>query len=395
MVNIKIERLARFHSPVVPGSLRGNWFYFFESEQGAKWGTAGKETKHVLLTTRKTGFLSLLALSVLAGCGPKSGSPTDANGVTTVHLAFFPNVTHGVALVGTGKGLFAKALGSQVKIDEQIFTAGPSEIEAVFGDQVDIGYIGPGPAVNGFMKSHGKALRIVAGACSGGAALVVRSDAGITDIKALSGKRVGVPQTGGTQDISLRHALQQAQLASTDKGGTVNVLPNAPADTLTLFVKKDLDAAWVPEPWVSRLVKEGNGRILNDERDLWPSKQFATTVVIVRKKFLDEHPDLVQKFLTAHVEAAEFIKAHPEEAAQVIGERIKKLTTKALPADILKQALSRTDYTYDPLKETVLTFADWSKALGYSKEDRSSLADLFDLKPLNAALTASGKPALP
>lgn len=352
----------------------------------------------MLLTIRKTGLLALAVVTALAGCGPKDSNTSGsggASGVTTVHLAFFPNVTHGVALVGTGKGFFAKALGSQVRIEEQSFTAGPLEIEALFGDQVDIGYIGPGPAVNGFVKSQGKALRIVAGACSGGAALVVRNDAGVADVKALAGKRVGVPQTGGTQDISLRHALQQAQLASTDKGGTVNVLPNAPADTLTLFVKKDLDAAWVPEPWVSRLVQEGNGKILSDERDLWPNKQFATTVVIVRKKFLDAHPDIVQKFLTAHVEAAEFIKAHPDEASQVIGDRIKALTGKALPADILKQALSRTDFTYDPLKETVLTFADWSKALGYSKEDRSSLADLFDLKPLNTVLSANGKTALP
>lgn len=351
---------------------------------------------------RKTGLLSLLALAALAGCGPKNSSNSAAGGgasgageVTTVHLAFFPNVTHGVALVGTGQGLFAKALGSQVKIEEQTFTAGPSEIEAVFGNQVDIGYIGPGPAVNGFIKSQGKALRIVAGAGSGGAALVVRNDAGIANVQGLAGKRVGVPQTGGTQDISLRHALQQAQLTSTDKGGTVNILPNAPADTLTLFVKKDLDAAWVPEPWVSRLVKEGNGKILSDERDLWPDKKFATTVVIVRKQFLDAHPDLVQKFLAAHIEAAEFIKAHPEEANKIIGDRIKALTGKALPPDILKEALSRTDFTYDPLKETVLTFADWSKALGYSKQDRSGLGDLFDLKPLNAALAAGGKPALP
>jgi NitT/TauT family transport system substrate-binding protein len=349
----------------------------------------------LLPTIRKTGLLFLLALTASAGCGPRNHSDTDANGVTTVHLAFFPNVTHGVALVGTGQGLFAKALGSRVKIEEQVFTAGPSEIEAVFGDQVDIGYIGPGPAVNGFVKSQGKALRIVAGACSGGAALVVRSDAGVTEVKGLAGKRVGVPQTGGTQDISLRHALQQAHLASTDKGGNVDVLPNAPADTLTLFVKKELDAAWVPEPWASRLVKEGGGKILNDERDLWPDRKFATTVVIVRKRFLDAHPDIVQKFLAAHVEAAEFIKAHPDEAGRVIGDRIKALTGKALPADILQQALSRTDFTYDPLKETVLTFADWSKALGYSREDRSSLADLFDLKPLNTALAAGGKPALP
>ncbi len=345
------------------------------------------------------GLAALVGIGLLAGCGSRTESDSTGNGSAgrpvTVHLAFFPNLTHAVALVGTGDGAFAKALGPQVKIEEQLFTAGPLEIEAVFGNQVDIGYIGPGPAINGFLVSKGKALRIVAGACSGGAALVVRKDANIADIKGLAGRKVGVPQTGGTQDISLRHTLQQAQLTSTDKGGTVNILPNTPADTLTLFVKKDLDAAWVPEPWVSRLVKEGNGSILADERDLWPNKQFATAVVIVRTRFLEAHPDLVQKFLAAHTETVAFIKAHPEDARKIVAGRMKTLTGKTLPDDILAQALSHTDFTYDPLKETVLTFADWAKALGYGKEDRTGLTNLFDLKPLNTVLTGSGKPAIP
>lgn len=303
-----------------------------------------------------------------------------------VRLAFFPNVTHTVALVGTGRGTFASAFGTNVQVEEQSFNAGPAEIEALFGDQVDIGYIGPGPAVNGFLKSKGKALRIIAGASSGGASLVVRSDAGITDIKGLAGKKVADPQTGGTQDISLRHALKDVGLTSTDKGGTVTVLPTANPDTLTLFVKKELDAAWVPEPWVARLVKEGNGQILTDERDLWPNKKFATTVVIVRARFLQEHPDLVAKFLEAHVQTVDWIAKNPDEARKIVKQRIKTLAKLELPEDILTASLSRTEFTYDPLRETVLTFADWSKALGYLRDDRSALKELFDLTALNQSL---------
>jgi NitT/TauT family transport system substrate-binding protein len=343
-------------------------------------------------------FALAISLGLLAGCGPKPEGGTDnrgGKGPVTVHLAYFPNVTHGVALVGAGRGIFSGAFGSDAKVEEQTFNAGPAEIEALFADQVDIGYVGPGPAINGFLKSNGKALQIIAGAASGGAALVVRSDSGIADIKGLAGKRVAVPQTGGTQDISLRHSLQTAGLASTDKNGTVTILPTPNPDTLTLFQKKEVDAAWVPEPWVARLVKEGNGKILTDERDLWPNKSFASTVVVARRQFLKDHPDLVSKFLEAHVQAVEWIRQNPDEARKVMGDQIKKATSKAIPEDILKDSLSRTEFTYDPLKETVLTFADSAKALGYQKVDRSALGDLFALKPLNDALQKAKKPAIP
>jgi len=341
-------------------------------------------------------FLALLAAAAgaLTGCGPNRAGGSNSGGPVTVHLAFFPNVTHAVALVGTGNSAFARALGPGAKIEEQVFTAGPTEIEALFGNQVDIGYIGPGPAVNGFLKSHGKMLTVIAGASSGGTALVVRNDSGISDVKGLAGKRVAVPQTGGTQDISLRHALQAAGLKSTDQGGNVAVVPNAPADTLTLFVKKELDAAWITEPWVSRLVKEGGGKALQDERDLWPGRKFATTVVIVRNQFLKEHPDLVTRFLQAHVETVDWINGHKAEASAIVAARLKSLTGKSLPEDILKASIERTDFTYDPLQESVLTFADWSKGLGYLRQDRSSLTGLIDLGPLNGVLAKSGKVAM-
>ena len=344
----------------------------------------------------RLGAVTLMGVAMVIGCGPRSPSTVSPSGsVTTLHLAYFPNVTHAVALVGASKGTFANAVGQNVKIEEQSFTAGPSEIEALFANSVDIGYIGPGPAVNGFLKSQGRALKIVAGASSGGAGLVVRADAGITDIKSLAGKRVAVPQTGGTQDISLRHALQAAGLNSTDKGGTINVLPVSPADTLTLFVKKELDAAWVTEPWISRLIKEGHGALKIDERDLWPGKRFATTVVIVRTEFLRQHPDIVSKFLQAHVDTVAWIAAHPDETTALVGAKIKQISGKSLPEDTLKSSLSRTDFTYDPLKDTVNTFADWSKQLGYLREDHSALGELFDMGPLNEVLNGQKRPAIP
>ena len=347
-------------------------------------------------------FLVLLASAALAlsGCGHSasdsgagSHGPLKTAGSVIVHLSFFPNVTHAAALVGSGRGTFAKAL-APATVEERSFTAGPAEIEALFANEVDIGYLGPGPALNGFLKSRGKALRIIAGASSGGAALVVRQDSGIVDIKGLTNKKVAVPQTGGTQDISLRHALQQAGLASTERGGTVVVQESAPADTLTMFKQNQLDAAWVPEPWVSRLVKEGGGKILIDERDLWPHKRFATTVVVVRQQFLQEHPDLVQKFLNAHVETVDWIARNPKGVPQVVGDRIAKINGKKLPLDIVRAALSRTDITYDPLGTSVASFADGSKQLGY-RRDNDSIDALIDTKPLNRTLKARGLPAVP
>jgi NitT/TauT family transport system substrate-binding protein len=332
---------------------------------------------------------AVLALALTGGCGRGGGDKPSASGATatpTVRIAFFPNVTHAVALVGTGSGEFSKALGPNVRVEERTFTAGPAEIEALFADEIDIGYVGPGPALNGFLKSRGDALRIIAGASSGGAGLVVRRDAGITRIEDLAGKRVAVPQTGGTQDISLRHALAAASLAPTEKGGSVSVVQNAPADTLTQFTQNRIDAAWVPEPWVTRLIQEGGGTLLIDERDHWPEKKVATTVVIVRRAFLDEHPDLVRKFLAGHVSAVERLRSQPDVARAVVAQQIERISKKAIPDQVLRDALGRTDLTYDPIGESVLTFADWAKELGYQRQGREALNDLIVLAPLNDLL---------
>lgn len=336
-------------------------------------------------TALSASLLAAVATLALTGCTPQRNGASNhaaAGGGSSepvaVRIGFFPNVTHGVALVGTGKGTFASALGSAATVEEKTFNAGPAEIEALFAGAVDIGYIGPGPAVNGYLKSNGDALRIIAGASSGGASLVARTGSGITSVAGLAGKHVAIPQVGGTQDISLRHALTVAHLAPRSKGGTVDVVQYAPADVETQMKQGAVDAAWLPEPWVSRLVADKTADLVTDERTLWPGGKFATTVVVVRTAFLKEHADLVGKFLAAHRETVAWIGAHPDDARKVIGDRIAAITKKPLPDDVLKAALARTDFTADPLQESVLTIADWSHDLGYLKEGRSALAALID-----------------
>jgi NitT/TauT family transport system substrate-binding protein len=297
-----------------------------------------------------------------------------ANAAETIRVGHFPNITHAQALVGLANGSFQKALGD-TKIDVKTFTAGPSAIEALFAEAIDLAYVGPGPAINGYVKSSGE-LVVIAGACSGGAALVVRGDLPIKGPADFHGKRVATPQIGGTQDIALRHWLQTNGLAPVEKGGDVQVLPMANADQLTLFTQKQLDAAWAPEPWATRLVVEGNGRILIDERDLWPDRKFATTVIVVRKKYLLKHRDIVQKWLAAHADVTRWIKQHPDLARSLANQEIKRITSKALPEGVIAQAWSRLDLTTDPLKETLTRNAEWAFDLGFLGRNKPDISGL-------------------
>ncbi len=233
--------------------------------------------------------------------------PGMAQTTVTVRVGAFPNITHSQAMVGKANGAFEKAMGPSVKIEWKTFNAGPSAIEALFAGAIDMTYIGPNPTISGYVRSNGEALRVVAGSGSGGAALVVRNDSGIQKPADFRGKKVASPQLGNTQDVALRSWLKANGLKSVDKGGDVQVIPLANPDQLILFLKKELDAAWAPEPWATRLIREGNGRLFLDERTLWPNGQFVCANLIVSAKFLKEHPDLVKNWLRAQVELTDWI----------------------------------------------------------------------------------------
>jgi NitT/TauT family transport system substrate-binding protein len=314
-------------------------------------------------------------------------------GQTVVRVGAFPNITHAQAMVGKANGWFDKALGSGTKIQWTSFNAGPSAIEALFAGAIDMTYVGPNPAITGYVRSNGEALRVVAGAASGGASLVVRNDAGIQKPEDFHGKRVASPQLGNTQDVALRSWLKAHGMKSTDKGGDVQVIPMANPDQLTLFQKKELDAAWAPEPWATRLIREGNGRLFLDERDLWPEGQFVITHLIVRTKFLREHPDLVKKWIAAHVELTDWINAHLPEAKNILNQQLQNETGKALKPAILDEAFGRLQITYDPIRNSLLTSAHSAFDAGFLGKQMPDLSGMYDLTLLNQVLAEKKKKA--
>ncbi len=313
----------------------------------------------------------------------------------TVRVGSFANITHPQALVGKSKGWFEKALGPDLKIQWTTFNAGPSAIEALFAGAIDMTYVGPNPALTGYIRSHGEALRVVSGATSGGAALVVRDDSGIRTPEDFHGKRVASPQLANTQDVALRAWLRSHGLKLREKGGDVQVLPIANADQMNLFQKKQLDAAWAPEPWATRLIRDAHGRLLVDERTLWPNGQFVTTLLVVNAKFLQENPEVVKKWIRAHVELTDWINHNLGEAKSVMNEQIKKDTNAMLSEGVLDEAFSRLQATYDPIRSSMMTSAKWAFEEGFLGKQMPDLSRLYDLTLLNQVLKEKGRKAIP
>jgi NitT/TauT family transport system substrate-binding protein len=327
-----------------------------------------------------------LAGAAVAGACARSSPP----GVVAVRLGYFPNITHSQAIIGVADGTFARALGSTATVQPRVFNAGPSVIEALFAGQIDLAYIGPNPAINGYVRSNGQALRIIAGATSGGAALVVRADTSLRQPADFRGARVASPQIGNTQDVALRRWLQRQGLELREFGGTTQVIPVANPDILTLFQKKELDAAWVPEPWAARLVHEGGGRIFLDERDLWPGGRFVTAHLIARTAFLEAHPDVVDRFLDAHVELTRRVVSDPAAAKLAVNAEIEHLTGKGFAQPVLDDAWSRMTPTWDPVRESLQQSADAAFDLGFLGDLRPKLDGIYDLRLLNAVLQRKG-----
>ena len=339
---------------------------------------------------------AVVMLSAIA-CQGKSDATTSDPGASstkpvTLHLAYFPNLTHAQPIVALARGTFADKLGANVTLDTKTFNAGPAEIEALFSGDIDIGYIGPNPTVNGYVKSRGEDVRVIAGAVSGGAQLIVRDAAEINQPADFANKKIASPQFGGTQDVALRAWLTSNGLKARQQGGNVTVLPSANADTLTLMRKGDIDAAWVPEPWSTRLVQEAGGKVFLDEKSLWPNGDWITTNVIVRTAFLDKHPDVVENFLRAHVETTQWIAAHPEEAKALVNKGIADLTGgKALSTSVIDEAWRHIRVTNDPLASTLIKSAADAFALGFL-DKKPDLTKLYALGLLNNVLREQNLP---
>ncbi|MDP8976575.1 MAG: ABC transporter substrate-binding protein [Actinomycetota bacterium] len=334
-------------------------------------------------------LVAAVPLVVASACGGDSStSSAGPEAPTTVRLGHFPNLTHATAIAGVEKVIFATALGAD-KLEVKTFNAGPAAVEALLSGGLDATYIGPNPAINAFVKSDGQAVRIISGATSGGAALVVKP--AVADAAALRGKKVASPQLGGTQDVALRQWLAGKGLKTTPQGGgDVSIVPQENAQTLDTFKTGQIEGAWVPEPWATRLVQEGGGKVLLDERELWPDGQFVTTHLLVRTQFLKDHPGAVRRLLNGQVAANRFLADQPEEAKQLVNQGITKITGKGLAPAVIDSAWKNLSFTNDPLASSLETSARHATGVGLLA--KADLKGIYDLTLLNEVLPTANQP---
>jgi len=343
-----------------------------------------------MLSTRSGRHLALAIIAAVAAfsvVAPTVAGAAPKQDDVTLRLGYFPNVTHATALVGVESGLFQEKLGSNTQLETSTFNAGPQVVEAMNSGALDASYIGPNPAINAFAQSNGEAIRIISGATSGGAFLVVKPS--IKGAKDLKGKQIATPQLGNTQDVALRTYLKKkGYKTDTAGGGDVSVVPQENAQTLDLFKQGEIDGAWVPEPWATRLIQEGSGKVLVDERTLWPEGRYVTTHLIVRTEFLDDHPDVVKRLLEGHVAANDVIANDSKRAEQLVGQGIDKATGKPIAPDLVTASFKNLVFTNDPVASSLRKSAKDAEAVGLLRP--VNLKGIYSLKLLNQVLEEQG-----
>jgi NitT/TauT family transport system substrate-binding protein len=323
------------------------------------------------------------ALLVLASCSSQHESPFPQ---IPVRFGYFPNVTHAQALVGVARGDFRESLGSNARLETVVFNAGPSVVEALFADHIDIAFLGPSPAINGFLKSQTEEVRVIAGAAANGVLIVGNPRRGIRSMDQLRGRKIATPQLGNTQDISARSFIVDCLGGSLkEQGGDTEIIPLQNPDIEILFAKDQIDAAWLPEPWASRLVHQGNAQALAEEKCLWDSGRFALTVVVARRHFLDRHPDLVRRFLAAHIRLTRELSDSPAKFLPMIQSELKRLTRKDFQDAVIRSSLSHIEFNTDPLPDSFQRFFEMGRKLKFVRGEALDGSLLFDLRQLSAA----------
>ncbi|MDF2422030.1 MAG: ABC transporter substrate-binding protein [Nitrosopumilus sp.] len=319
------------------------------------------------------GIAGVALLSILAASVASNGETNE----NKIRIAYFPNVGHAIPIVGMEKGFFQNSLGDQVKIETRVFDSGPQAIESLFSNSIDLAYVGPGPAINGFINSENHNVRILAGAASGGASFVVHPDSEINSASDFAGKKIAAPQIGNTQDVSLRHYLSENGLRTAEKGGSVIVYNIPNPDIYTLFAKGDVDGAWVPEPWATILVTELNGKRLFHEEVLWTNQEFASVLLIANVDFVEKNPELIANLLKSHNETADWINQNPVETRIIFNDFLNSHLGQSPSDDVVDVALSNIVITADPLPDSVYSFAEKANALGYLGRNGYDLSGIF------------------
>ena len=328
------------------------------------------------MKTRSLISASIVGIILLSVLGV-SLSSTDESNENKIRIAYFPNIGHAIPIVGMEKGFFEANVGEQVKIETRVFDSGPQAIESLFANSIDLAYVGPGPAINGFLNSENHNVKILAGAASGGASFIVHPESEINSASDFAGKKIAAPQIGNTQDVSLRHYLSENGLKTADRGGSVIVYNISNPDIYTLFVKGDIDGAWVAEPWATILETELDGKRLFHEEELWPNHEFASVLLIANTDFVEKNPDIISSFLESHYETVTWINQNPIDTRIVFNDFLNSHLGQSLSDDVVDIALSNLVITDDPLLDSVNSFAEKADTLGYLGRNGYDLSGIF------------------
>lgn len=317
--------------------------------------------RNILSKVLLTGLLLSMALGI-TGCANSSSS----NSKKELHIGYFNNITHAQALMLKAEGTLEKSFGDSTTVKWTAFNAGPAEVEALFSGDIDIGYIGPVPAVSANVKSKGDVV-IISGATKGGAVLVKKKGSDITTVADLNGKVVAIPQMGNTQHLSLLQLLDDNGLKPVTDGGTVTISAVSNADVGNTMERGDIDAAYVPEPWGATLLKN-DAELVLDYDEVYYNGEYDVALVVARKEFIEENPDIVDEFLKQHEEATIKINDDKENSLKIINNELKEATGKSLDDDIIKEAFERIGISTEVNEESIFDFANISKAAGFIPE---------------------------
>jgi len=328
------------------------------------------------MKTQSIIFASIAGIVLLfvLGTALNSSNSSDEN---KIRIAYFPNISHSIPIVGMEKGFFETSIGNTTQIETRVFDSGPQAIESLFANSIDLAYVGPGPAINGFLNSENHNVKILAGAASGGSSFIVHPESEINTASDFAGKKIAAPQIGNTQDISLRYYLSENGLKSAEKGGSVIVYNIPNPDIYTLFVKGDIDGAWVAEPWATILETELNGTRLFHEEELWPNQEFASVLLIANANYVEKNPALVANLLKSHQETAIWINQNPVETRIIFNDFLNSHLGQPLSDNVVDIALSNLVITDDPLPDSIHSFAEKADTLGYLGRNGYDLSGIF------------------
>ena len=345
--------------------------------------------RRALVAAGAAGITLLAAACGSSGGGGTASGGSSSSGPVTLRLGYLENITHASALVAIKEGFFTKNLGNGVTLKLTPFSTGTEEATALLAGQLDAAYVGPNPAIKAFQTSGGKLIKVISGAASGGAYLVVKK--GIDSASQLKGQKLATPSLGNTQDVALRYWLKQHNLTTTEAGGgdvpITPVTPNSAA--VDEFASGQIAGGWEPQPYVAEMVAAG-GHVMVDEASLWPGGKFVTTQLVVLSSYMKDHPDVINGLLKAQIQATDFLNNNKSEAEQAANAQLATLTGKSLKPDILAETFKSITFTDDPIASSLLTDAQHATAVGLL-DPISNLSTIYDLDPLNKLLSAAGE----